>query len=199
MIKNKLKTYNQLLCHLNMKLIQKFILQVFKKNILTNKIRNNSEIDIEVNSNYVYTLLYWLKNDSVFGNNNLLIDIVITDYPQNTARFKVTYNILSLNNIRINIITKITELTNILSITSLWPNAIWHERECFDFFGIHFLYHKDLRRILTDYGFQGFPLRKDFPLSGYVESYYDDNQKRIITKRTELTQTLKNWAYISKW
>ena len=122
--------------------------------------------------------------------------MICYDTPKLKSRFTLIYNLLSVQyNFRCQVLTKVQELTNVFSIMGIFKSANWSEREIFDFFGILFLVNKDLRRILTDYGFQGFPLRKDFPLTGYVDVYYDDNQKRICYRSLELTQEYRNFNF----
>ena len=130
----------------------------------------------------------------------MLIDITAVDYPSRSSRFEVVYQLLSIHyNARIRIKTNVDELTPIESVSSLFPSANWFERETWDMFGICFLNHPDLRRILTDYGFEGHPLRKDFPVSGYVEFRYDDSKKRVISEPVELAQEFRYFDFASPW
>ena len=130
----------------------------------------------------------------------MLIDITAVDYPSRSSRFEVLYQLLSIHyNARIRVKTKVDELTPIESVSSLFPSANWFERETWDMFGICFLNHPDLRRILTDYGFEGHPLRKDFPVSGYVEFRYDDSKKRVISEPVELAQEFRYFDFASPW
>ena len=130
----------------------------------------------------------------------MLIDITAVDYPSRSSRFEVVYQLLSIHyNARIRVKTKVDELTPIESVSSLFPSANWFERETWDMFGICFLNHPDLRRILTDYGFEGHPLRKDFPVSGYVEFRYDDSKKRVISEPVELAQEFRYFDFASPW
>ena len=130
----------------------------------------------------------------------MLIDITAVDYPSRSSRFEVVYQLLSIHyNARIRVKTNVDELTPIESVSSLFPSANWFERETWDMFGICFLNHPDLRRILTDYGFEGHPLRKDFPVSGYVEFRYDDSKKRVISEPVELTQEFRYFDFASPW
>lgn len=187
---------------LNFQLLQKiFILnfiKYFKINAFKFKIVRTSEIEILIPSKYTYLCLYYLKNDSSI-RCNILSDIVATDFIKNKRRFLVNYILLSNFNYRIRVSTKIKEFENMLSIVSIFNSSLWNERELFDFFGIFFIYNNDLRRILTDYGFKGFALRKDFPLSGYVEIYYDDIEKKIIFKKIDLSQEFKNFIFKKTW
>ena len=130
----------------------------------------------------------------------MLIDITAVDYPSRSSRFEVVYQLLSIHyNARIRVKTNVDELTPIESVSSLFPSANWFERETLDMFGICFLNHPDLRRILTDYGFEGHPLRKDFPVSGYVEFRYDDSKKRVISEPVELAQEFRYFDFASPW
>nr|ACO50724.1 NADH dehydrogenase subunit 9 [Micromonas pusilla CCMP1545] len=130
----------------------------------------------------------------------VLVDVTAVDYPSRAKRFDVVYHLLSVQyNTRLRVKTMVDELTPVHSLTSLYPSANWFEREVWDMFGICFLHHPDLRRILTDYGFQGHPLRKDFPLSGYVEFRYDDSKKRVVAEPVELSQEFRYFDFASPW
>jgi NADH dehydrogenase (ubiquinone) Fe-S protein 3 len=130
----------------------------------------------------------------------MLIDITAVDYPSRPKRFEIVYNLLSLQyNARIRIKTEVNEITPIHSLTPLYNAANWFERETWDMFGICFLHHPDLRRILTDYGFEGHPLRKDFPLTGFIEFRYDDSKKRVISEPLEMTQEFRYFDFASPW
>lgn len=130
----------------------------------------------------------------------MLIDVTAVDYPSRAQRFEVVYNLLSVQyNMRLRIKASVDELTPVPSVSHLYPSANWFERETWDMFGICFLHHPDLRRILTDYGFEGHPLRKDFPLSGYVEFRYDDSKKRVISEPVELAQEFRYFDFASPW
>ena len=129
-----------------------------------------------------------------------LIDICGADYPERAKRFDVVYHLLSMQlNHRLRIKIETDEETPVPSIAGVFPCADWFEREAFDMYGILFANHPDLRRLLTDYGFRGFPLRKDFPLSGHVEVRYDAEQQRVIYEPVKLTQAYRNWDFISPW
>ena len=138
-----------------------------------------------------------------YHTNNLfqtIPDITAIDYPDEKLRFEVVYLLLSpLYSARIRIKTLIDEITPLPSITNIYPGANWMERETWDMFGIYFYNHPDLRRILTDYGFEGFPLLKNWPLSGYMEVRYDDIQKRVIYEPIEITQEYRNYDMLSPW
>ena len=121
-------------------------------------------------------------------------DITAVDYPTRDQRFEVVYNMLSIrHNARIRVKTYADEATPVPSITSLYDGANWYEREVYDLFGVFFTGHPDLRRIMTDYGFDGHPLRKDFPMTGYTEIRYDEEKKRIVVEPLELTQAFRNF------
>lgn len=157
------------------------------------------DIVIEIINKNIYPILLFLSNHTLWQFKSL-VDIICYDMPKKLYRFSLIYNLVSVHfNLRIRIVTKINELTSLFSVAGLYKSANWSEREIFDFFGIFFWGNKDLRRILTDYGFKGFPLRKDFPLTGYVDVYYDDNQKRICYRNIELTQEYRNFSLKSSW
>ena len=128
----------------------------------------------------------------------MVADLTAVDYPTKAARFEVVYNLLSVrHNSRIRVKTYADEATPVPSITSLYDGANWYEREVYDLFGVFFTGHPDLRRIMTDYGFDGHPLRKDFPLTGYTEIRYDEEKKRIVVEPLELTQAFRNFEVFS--
>ncbi|MEL7452933.1 MAG: NADH-quinone oxidoreductase subunit C, partial [Pseudomonadota bacterium] len=129
-----------------------------------------------------------------------LIDICGVDYPERSERFEVVYHLLSMKlNQRVRLKLQVDEATTVPSVVDLFPAANWYEREAFDMYGIQFSGHPDLRRLLTDYGFEGYPLRKDFPLTGHVEVRYDDLQKRVIYEPVHLTQEYRNFDFLSPW
>ena len=130
----------------------------------------------------------------------VLVDVTAVDYPSRQHRFEVVYNLLSVShNARLRIKTCIDDTTSLESSTPIYSSAGWWEREVWDMFGIFFSGHPDLRRILTDYGFEGHPLRKDFPLTGYVEVRYDDSEKRVVTESLECTQEYRTFDFASPW
>jgi NADH/F420H2 dehydrogenase subunit C len=175
-------------------LIKKFLLSRLNSIIILND---------EITLNAAVTELKYIINFLKFDENFLykvLIDIFVIDYFESENRFEIVYNFLSLKyNARIKLKARIDEFTPVFSIISLYLNANWLEREIWDMHGIFVDEHPDLRRILTDYGFEGYPLRKDFPLSGYIESRYDDSQKRVISEPLELSQELRIFNFISPW
>ena len=159
----------------------------------------NGELMITVYSDAIAPLCNFLK--SHMGTRcSQLIDITAVDYPDRENRFTVVYNLLSVDlNSRIRLKTEVDGLTSIESVTALYPCAAWWEREVWDMFGIFFTNHPDLRRILTDYGFQGHPLRKDFPVTGYTEVRYDETEKRVIYEPLELSQEFRSFDFASPW
>ena len=129
-----------------------------------------------------------------------LIDITGVDYPEREQRFEVVYHLLSLHhNQRIRVKVRTDETTPVPSVTPVFRPANWFEREAWDMYGMLFSDHPDLRRMLTDYGFEGHPLRKDFPLTGYVEMRYDDEQKRVVYEPVKLRQDFRNFDFLSPW
>ena len=160
---------------------------------------NHEEYTIYTIPSNLLKILYFLKNHT-FTQYKILIDITAVDSPSQSLRFKLVYNLLSIKlNSRIKIETCIDEITPVQSLTQLFSCAGWWEREVWDMFGIFFSHHPDLRRILTDYGFQGHPLRKDFPLSGYVQVRYDDTEKKVITEPLEVAQEFRYFDFASPW
>lgn len=158
-----------------------------------------NEIILVVEAKKIKPILLFLR-DSINCQYKILSGISGVDYPERSKRFEVIYEILSIRyNSRIRIKIYINELTSVDSSVSIYSASNWHEREIFDMFGVFFKDHPDLRRILTDYGFEGFPLRKDFPLSGYVELRYDDSQKRVISEPLELAQEFRTFDFTAPW
>lgn len=166
--------------------------------VVATKLRHG-ELMVEVRSEHLLKVMTFLRNDQqcLF---KMLVDICGVDYPERLQRFEVVYNLLSLrHNQRIRVKTATDEETPVPSITGLFSTANWFEREAWDLYGILFSDHPDLRRILTDYGFEGHPLRKDFPLTGFVELRYDDEQKRVVYEPVSLTQEFRRFDFISPW
>lgn len=167
--------------------------------VITNIISNGSDLEITTTKEYLKEVIFFLKNDFLCLFKQL-IDITAIDYPQNENRFTLVYNLLSLvNNIRIRVKVSIKEQEMIDSITSIFLNADWLEREVWDMFGIYFNNHPDLRRLLTDFGFDGHPLRKDFPLTGFVEIAYDQEKQKVYYKPVELMQEYRSFDYKNPW
>jgi NADH-quinone oxidoreductase subunit C len=157
------------------------------------------ELTLFVASDQIVRVLTELRDDSecLF---EVLIDICGVDYPERQKRFEVVYHLLSpRKNQRIRVKCETNEDTSVPSVVGVFPAANWFEREAYDMYGILFSGHPDLRRILTDYGFQGYPLRKDFPLTGYVEVRYDDAQKRVVYEPVKLTQEFRSFDFMSPW
>lgn len=152
-----------------------------------------------VDANFCEPFLFFLKNHSN-ARYRVLIDVCGVDYPSRKQRFEIVYNLLSIQyNSRIRIQTNVDEITPMNSVVNIFPSAGWWEREVWDMFGVYFTNHPDLRRILTDYGFEGHPLRKDFPLSGYSEVRYDDSEKRVVSEPIELAQEFRYFDFTSPW
>ena len=157
------------------------------------------ELTVVVARDQIVRVLTELRDDSdcLF---EVLIDICGVDYPERENRFDVVYHLLSpRKNQRIRVKCETDEETPVPSVVDVFPAANWFEREAYDMYGILFSGHPDLRRILTDYGFQGYPLRKDFPLTGYVEVRYDDAQKRVVYEPVKLTQEFRSFDFMSPW
>lgn len=143
--------------------------------------------------------LFFLKNH-INLKFSILSCISGVDFLTSNYRFSIVYELLSISfNIRLRLKTVLNEISPIDSITSIFKNAAWWEREIWDLYGIYFQGNKDLRRILTDYGFEGYPMRKDYPLSGYVELRYDQNKKRVVVEALELAQDFRYFSFESVW
>jgi NADH-quinone oxidoreductase subunit C len=157
------------------------------------------QLFIEVQTEDIISVLLFLKTNEKFKFKQL-IDITAVDYPQRDKRFKIVYLLLSHeNNLRIIINLNIDEKISIPSITKIFPSANWMEREVFDMYGISFKEHPDLRRILTDYGFKGHPLRKDFPLTGHTEVRYSESMKKVVSEPVKLDQEYRDFNFESPW
>ena len=160
---------------------------------------NDKYLGILVSVIQVYPLIKFLKDHKQLQFNQL-IDITAVDYPSNSLRFEIIYILLSMVlNKRVVVKTFLGESEGIESITTIHKSANWYERECYDLFGIQFLNHPDLRRIMTDYNFEGHPLRKDFPLTGHTEVRYDDLEKKVVYEPVKLAQEYRNFDYMSPW
>lgn len=157
-----------------------------------------AELNIEARADQIVPLLTLLKDDAEFQFQQL-IELCGVDYPERPLRFDVIYLLLSLTkNLRLRIKVQTDEDTAVPSVTGVYPNADWCERETFDMYGVFFSGHPDLRRILTDYGFHGHPLRKDFPMTGYVEVRYDDSLKRVVYEPVKITE-YRAFDFLSPW
>ena len=170
---------------------------------LTTKINNtiikHKQLYIDIDKDDLIDVILFIKTnkDNKFRQ---LIDITAVDYPENTQRFKMVYLFLSHEfNQRIILTYSINENEVISSLTNIFPAANWMEREVFDMYGVSFKDHPDLRRILTDYGFGGHPLRKDFPLTGHTEVRYSEEKKKVVSEPVKLEQNYRNFDYESPW
>jgi len=159
----------------------------------------NDNIILVVKPKLLFDVLLFLNN-SILHQFKILTSISGVDYPMNKFRFNVVYELLSIRfNYRLRIKTFTHELLNLESCEKIYPAANWYECEIWDLYGIFFKNHSNLKRILTDYGFEGFPLRKDFPLSGFVEMRYNEIEKRVITESLELCQEYRTFDFFSPW
>ena len=157
------------------------------------------ELSVMAEAAQIIRVLNFLRDDADCGFV-CFIDICGVDYPQREKRFDVVYHLLApYKNRRIRVKVETDEDTAVPSVISVFPAANWFEREAFDLYGVLFSGHPDLRRILTDYGFSGHPLRKDFPLTGYVEVRWDDEVKRVVYEPVKLTQEFRAFDYLSPW
>ena len=160
---------------------------------------NHNHIYINIENENLLEVILFLKNNNQTKFKQL-IDITAVDYPENEKRFKLVYLFLSHEfNSRIIVDFFVNENEVVTSLTSVFPSSNWMEREVFDMYGINFKDHPDLRRILTDYGFEGFPLRKDFPLTGHTEVRYSEDKKKVINEPVKLEQNYRNFDYESPW
>jgi len=159
----------------------------------------NGELTVQVAHDAIADVVAWLASDPKAGFVSL-VDVCGVDYPEREKRFDVVYHLLSpTRNQRVRLKIETDEATPVASITPILAGANWFEREAYDLYGILFVGHPDLRRILTDYGFDGHPLRKDFPLTGYVEVRYDDEQKRVVYEPVRLPQEFRDFDFLSPW
>lgn len=157
------------------------------------------ELTVIAQAQSIARVLKFLRDDPACRFSTL-IDITGVDYPERSQRFDVVYHLLSMyQNQRIRVTVRTDEETAVPSVVPIFPAANWFERETFDMYGVLFSSHPDLRRILTDYGFNGYPLRKDFPLTGYVEVRYDDDEKRVVYEPVKLVQEFRSFDFMSPW
>ena len=182
----------------NLKNLEKLVNAELSSKIQSSEIKYN-ELLLKTSVNEILAVITFLKS-----NNRLkfkqLIDIAAIDYPNEDKRFELVYLLLSIeNNLRIKISVKFESNEKIPSITKIFPSANWMEREVFDMYGIKFINHPDLRRILTDYNFKGHPLRKDFPLTGFNEVRYSEKDKKVIYEPVKLEQNYRNFDFESPW
>ena len=182
----------------NLKTSEKFINSELSSKIKKSIIEND-ELLIEINFQDLIEVVQFLKSNEKCKFRQL-IDIAGVDYPDEEKRFQLVYLFLSHeNNSRIKILLKVESNQTIISLTKIFPSANWMEREVFDMYGIKFKNHPDLRRILTDYGFKGHPLRKDFPLTGFNEVRYSEKEKKVIYEPVKLEQNYRNFDFESPW
>ncbi|NNG03282.1 MAG: NADH-quinone oxidoreductase subunit C [Inquilinus sp.] len=157
------------------------------------------ELTIDVRRGAIERVLTFLRDDGGAAFEQL-IDITAVDHPEREERFDVVYHLLSLKqNHRIRVKLTTDEEAPVPSVAAIYPTATWFERETWDMYGVFFADNPDLRRILTDYGFEGHPLRKDFPLTGYVEVRYDEDQKRVVYEPVKLNQDFRTFDFLSPW
>ena len=157
------------------------------------------EMTIAARADRIVQVLAFLRDDPMCRFIQL-IDLCGVDYPERGRRFDVVYHLLSMhNNLRVRVKLEVGEDESVPSVREVFPCADWFEREAFDMYGIVFSGHTDMRRLLTDYGFEGHPLRKDFPLTGYTEVRYDDQMKRVVYEPVKLVQEFRNFDYLSPW
>ena len=182
----------------NLKKIEKLVNSELSSKIYNSVIEHN-ELLIEINENDLIDVVQFLKSNENCKFRQLM-DIAGVDYPEDEKRFELIYLFLSLEyNIRIKLLIKFESNYSINSLTKIFPAANWMEREVFDMYGIKFKNHPDLRRILTDYGFKGHPLRKDFPLTGFNEVRYSEKEKKVIYEPVKLEQNYRNFDFESPW
>ena len=182
----------------SLKDLEKLINSELSSKVKSSKIENN-ELLIETVENELLDVVQFLKSNEKCKFRQL-IDIAGVDYPENEKRFELIYLFLSHeNNFRIKLLIKFQINQTIVSLTKIFPSANWMEREVFDMYGVKFKNHPDLRRILTDYGFKGHPLRKDFPLTGFNEVRYSEKEKKVIYESVKLEQNYRNFDFESPW
>jgi NADH-quinone oxidoreductase subunit C len=157
------------------------------------------QLNVTVEASRIVDVVKFLREDPALRFVSF-IDVTAVDYPGREKRFDVVYHLLSPTlNERIRLRAEASETTQVPSIIDVFPGADWFERECYDLYGVIFTGHPDMRRILTDYGFDGHPLRKDFPLTGFVEVRYDDQEKRVVYEPVRLNQEFRNFDFLSPW
>ena len=182
----------------SLKDLEKLINSELSSKVKSSKIENN-ELLIETEENELLDVVQFLKSNEKCKFRQL-IDIAGVDYPANEKRFELIYLFLSHDhNLRIKLLIKFQINQTIVSLTKIFPSANWMEREVFDMYGVKFKNHPDLRRILTDYGFKGHPLRKDFPLTGFNEVRYSEKEKKVIYEPVKLEQNYRNFDFESPW
>ena len=182
----------------NLEDFEKIINSELTTKVISSKI-NHNQIYLSIDDKDLLDVILFLKTNSNTKFNQL-IDITAVDYPERDLRFKIVYLFLSLEkNQRLILDLFVKENEFVSSLTSVFPSANWMEREVFDMYGIEFKNHPDLRRILTDYNFKGYPLRKDFPLTGHNEVRYSEDEKKVIYEKVKLEQNYRNFDFESPW
>nr|AVN67183.1 NADH dehydrogenase subunit 9 [Bremia sonchicola] len=182
-----------------MKILKKFSEYLLDTLPITNYTLYKNELCINISINRLIPILFFLKNHTN-SQFKILSEICAVDYISKKKRFEIIYNLLSIRfNSRLKIKISLNELQPVNSIIEIYKSANWSEREIWDMFGIFFSNHPDLRRILTDYGFEGHPLRKDFPLSGFLEVFYSEPKKRIVYKPINLSQQYRLFEFNNPW
>ncbi len=163
------------------------------------ELQRGEELVLRVRSDGLLDVMALLRDAPQFSFEQCM-DICGADWPDRPERFEVVYNLLSLSrNQRIRVVTEVADGGSVPSVAGLWPCATWYEREAWDMYGIFFEGQTDMRRLLTDYGFEGHPLRKDFPLTGYVEVRYDEERKQVVYEPVKLMQDFRNFDFLSPW
>ena len=175
------------------------LLKVSMKSFDCKIFKQNFEICIISSKADFIKIVHFIK-DHPSTNFTLLVDLCAVDYPDNKNRFEIVYNFLSISqNMRLRLKLEVEDDETVESISNIYPCSNWYEREIWDLFGISFTNHPDLRRLLTDYNFEGHPLRKDFPLTGFVQVRYDDEKKQVINEPVKLDQEYRNFENLSPW
>ncbi len=170
-------------------------IQIFDCKVLV----SNNELSVESSKSDFIRIILFLK-DHPNTSFDVLVDICAVDYPDRKNRFEIVYQLLSISlNLRMKLKLKVKEDEPVESLSNIYPCANWYEREIWDLFGISFENHPDLRRILTDYDFEGFPLRKDFPLTGFVQVKYDDETQQVVNEPVKLDQEYRDFDNLSPW
>ena len=170
-------------------------IQIFDCKILV----SNNELSVESSKSNFIKIILFLK-DHPNTSFDVLVDICAVDYPDRKNRFEIVYQLLSISlNLRMKLKLQVKEDEPVESLSNIYPCANWYEREIWDLFGISFENHPDLRRILTDYDFEGFPLRKDFPLTGFVQVKYDDETQQVVNEPVKLDQEYRDFDNLSPW
>jgi NADH-quinone oxidoreductase subunit C len=166
---------------------------------VTDVVHAFGELTVSTGPDNILTVLKYLRDDENFRFVSI-IDVCGADYPAREKRFDVVYHLLSpTKNARIRVKVETDEATTVPSAIDIFPGVLWFEREAYDLYGILFTGHPDLRRLLTDYGFDGHPLRKDFPMTGFVEVRWDDEAKRVVYEPVRLNQEFRNFDFLSPW